>query len=235
MITLPPPVFSTRWRDADISVFAADFSSPLTPAMAASVLSAEEMERAERFHFPDDRERWIRSRALLRLSLADRLNATAASLTFQLSTRGKPRLPGHPGCHFNLSHSGDMVAVAIRPGPVGIDIERRRDNLPVVSLAAHAFLPDEAAAIRTAAHPHALFYQLWTAKEAVMKCTGLGMCLPPGEISVSSQNGAPSLATCSGGGSFSVLSLPVANNYSLAVAVLTGSTAPAHLHVSVPA
>jgi 4'-phosphopantetheinyl transferase len=177
----------------------------------------------------------MRSRALLRLCLSEHLHVPAGSLTFQLSTRGKPRLPQHPACHFNLSHSADMAAIALRPAPVGIDIEHRRDNLPVDSLATHAFLPDEAAAIRNADDPHSLFYQFWTAKEAVMKCTGLGMSLPPAKIAVARENGAPKTASCSGGGSFSLLSLPVTNGYSLAVAIFTGSAQATHSPASAPA
>jgi phosphopantetheinyl transferase len=40
------------------------------------------------------------------------------------------------------------------------------------------------AALAANSSPHRLFYQLWTVREAVMKCTGLGMSLPPAVIAV---------------------------------------------------
>jgi 4'-phosphopantetheinyl transferase len=208
MIPLPPSLFSTRWRNTDISVFAANGQSTLGLSSAESVLSREEKERAARFHFPKDRDRWVRSRALLRLSLSKRLGVRPESLSFRSGACGKPWLPQHPECHFNLSHSADFVAVAVGPEPVGIDIEHLRDNLPVASLATHAFQPQEAEAIKAASNGQRLFYHLWTAKEAVMKCTGRGMSLPPSDIAVSLVDDSPRSARCNGGSLFSLLSLP---------------------------
>lgn len=45
---------------------------------------------------------------------------------FERTATGKPYLPGGP--HFSLSRTAGMAAIAIsRAGPVGIDIERKRD------------------------------------------------------------------------------------------------------------
>ena len=138
---LSPPVFTTRWRGIDIAVFATDDQSPLTLPEASALLSGGECERADRFHFDEDCSRWTRARALLRLHLAARLDCPAAGLVFETGPQGKPFLPDHPGFHFNLSHSGDLVAIATGPHPAGIDIERIQENLDVIPLSEHAFLP----------------------------------------------------------------------------------------------
>lgn len=170
----------------------------------------------------------MRSRALLRLSLARHLSVGAESLTFKAGACGKPWLPLHPKCHFNLSHSGDFVAVAIGSEPVGIDIEHLRDNLPVASLATHAFQPQETAAIKAAPDGQLLFYHFWTAKEAVMKCTGRGMTLPPSDIAVQLENNAPRSARCNEGSLFSLLSLPFPSGYALTAARRANSIPAVH-------
>lgn len=184
MNALPSAVWATQWGHVAIFVFATGDDSAVSLADASAVLSSGERTRAARFRFDPDRERWMRSRALLRLSLADRLRLPAKSLAFHSSPHGKPRLPAHPECHFNLSHSGDFTAVAMAPEPAGIDIEKADETIEATSLAAHAFPPADAAAIASSSAPHLLFYRLWTAREAVMKVTGLGMALPPDSISV---------------------------------------------------
>jgi 4'-phosphopantetheinyl transferase len=221
MRSLPPAVFCTQWRDNEIAVFATAGPSAVSLEDAVAIFSPEENARAARFHFEEDRERWTRSRALLRLWLALRLEVSPESLVFETGSHGKLSLRAHPRCHFNLSHSGSLVALAAGPEPVGIDIEHCRD-LPFASLATHAFRPEEIAAIQSSVDPGGLFYQLWTAKEAVMKCTGQGMSLPPADIDISMKDSVPSSASCSGGRRYALLSLTLPGGYSLAAAVFAG-------------
>jgi len=194
----PPPVWSASWRGADLLVFATGGESPLSLDAAAAVLSGDEQERAARFHFQKDRERWIRSRALLRLVLGERLGLDAQALEFKIGAYGKPSLM-RPGdrispLHFNLSHSGACAAVAVAEQPVGVDIEIWNPGFDVHEVASFSFHADEAEAVRRSAEPERLFRQVWTAKEAVMKCCGQGMQIPPGSVRLEFRNGLPASA-----------------------------------------
>ena len=210
MNTLPPACWSTQWLGMEISVFATGDDSPQSLADAAAVLNDEEKSRAARFHFAADRERWMRSRALLRRTLSVRLGTDPSGLQFITAANGKPALMqkafGMIGSadesaegnlriplEFNLSHSGSFAAIAVSTEPVGVDIEAWKEDLPVADLAAHEFRKDESAAIGNSSEPHLLFYRLWTAKEAVMKCTGLGLSLPPASIQI---HGDPGFGNC---------------------------------------
>lgn len=84
---------------------------------------------------------------------------------------GKPYLPAYPGLHFSLSHSGNFVVCAISSVPVGVDLELPRTVHPGV--AARWFSPEEQALLAQA--PSA-FFDLWMAKEAVLKEIGCGLC-----------------------------------------------------------
>lgn len=88
---------------------------------------------------------------------------------------GKPEVPGSD-FHFNLSHSGDYVALVIGKCPVGIDIQEHRkfkNDIPK-----RFFCQEEAAHIgkkKTEEEKQNLFFRYWSAKESFVKLTGEGM------------------------------------------------------------
>ena len=102
----------------------------------------------------------------------------ADSLPLVPDAYGKPRLaaPNAPG--FNLSHSGEVVLLAIARGTEpGIDVEALRPRPRALQLAQRYFTAAEAAALarRSETDCQQAFYQLWTAKEAVLKALGRGL------------------------------------------------------------
>lgn len=141
-----------------------------------ATLDATERERADAFRKPDDQRRFIVAHAAVRRLLGERLGRAPATLEFVIGEHGKPAL-ADGAAHFNLSHSGDVAAIAFGPGPVGVDVEAPRSLRRVHDLAASTFAPGEIARVRDAADPLQAFLQIWTAKEAVVKATGLGLTL----------------------------------------------------------
>lgn len=121
--------------------------------------------------------------------------------------RGKPRLANDPGeLAINLSHSGELLLAAVTRGrEVGVDVERAKPERDLVGIAARAFQPVDARAVREATGEDRtrLFYELWTRHEARLKCLGVGLA---GE----STEPAPPVA---------VENLPVDPGYAAAVAV----------------
>lgn len=79
----------------------------------------------------------------------------------------------HEPWHFNLSHSGQQIAIAFASSPVGIDIEYQRD-VEVKTLAAHYFKNEP-----WVSHSLATFYQAWVCKEALLKAKGIGLRVDP--------------------------------------------------------
>jgi 4'-phosphopantetheinyl transferase len=59
-----------------------------------SVLSPDEITRAERFHFQRDQKRFVRCRAALRDILGRYLNLPPAGIRFRYQSNGKPELFG---------------------------------------------------------------------------------------------------------------------------------------------
>jgi 4'-phosphopantetheinyl transferase len=144
-------------------------------------MSAGERRRAAAFSDPQLAALYRTARSGLRLVLAAYLQADPRWLTFRSTANGKPALAGcaaRQRLHFNLSHSGQRIAVAVsRGGIVGVDIERVRSVAKAPLLAARFFGEEERAllaAVDPLTYPCA-FFRLWTLKEAFVKASGLGL------------------------------------------------------------
>lgn len=151
----------------------------------AHLLVAEETARAARFRFAGDREAFVLSRVLLRGRLA--VLTGRSDRVFVLGPHGKPALPGSDGLRFSLSHCRNMVACAFADGcEVGADVEPRFRGGDLMALARSQFAPAEIAALERCAAPDrpSLFTNIWAAKEAVAKVTGLGLSMDLASFSV---------------------------------------------------
>jgi 4'-phosphopantetheinyl transferase len=160
------------------------------------LLSPEERERAERFHFAADRQRSILARGLSRLLLGHCAGRAANQLQFHHGKFGKPILAGglHPSLQFNVSHSGDIVLIALSRGrALGIDIERIRMDVAIREIAARFFSAGECSALETVAPAsrYEAFFACWTRKEAYLKARGDGLSLPLAQFDVSLLPGDP--------------------------------------------
>ena len=113
---------------------------------------------------------------------AQRLNQALAWLTEQqllpfvpvqisVNIHGKPFFADLPALHFSLSHCQSEWVCLIASAPVGIDIEQIR-GCRQEAIARRFFHPLEQAWLMQ--HPQA-FFQIWTAKESVVKWSGTGI------------------------------------------------------------
>ena len=123
------------------------------------------------------RTRFVIARGLRRRMLDEATQIRAADLRFLEDGESKPRVLDAQGWDFNISHAGEYVACAVARGQVGVDIEQIRPVREMESIVERYFHPDEAAEWR--ALPPGLreeaFFVLWSAREAAMKCLGLGL------------------------------------------------------------
>lgn len=159
--------------------------------MAESLVSEEELRRAERFHFSDGRRRFLTGRALLRALLGRYTGVSARELRLVVGDHGKPALEPSstaPRCHFNLSHSQDRVVIAIaQSSPVGVDVERLRPAPHAEQIVRRFFSPGERAAYERLPRSLKLraFFSLWARKEAFVKALGTGLRTPFRSFTVS--------------------------------------------------
>jgi 4'-phosphopantetheinyl transferase len=160
----------------------------LRTALAAD-LNPVTLAKLDRFHRVQDRDRGLAAHSLLRRLLAAVAGGTPSELV--LSTRcagcgetdhGKPYLDAGtslPPVEVNLSHSGELVCVALTaPGvQVGVDVEQRR-AVDWATLRRSVFADAEWAVAEQAADPERHRMDAWARKEASVKSSGHGLSLP---------------------------------------------------------
>jgi 4'-phosphopantetheinyl transferase len=139
-------------------------------------LDASEHARAANYVRPQDGVRFAASRAALRLILARYLGCEPGRVELRVGPRGQPRLAGDD-IRFSLARSNGLALVAVSVGLVGTDLERLEPRAGLADMAAARFTAAETACITAGCggSPTESFYRHWTAKEAYLKATGLGL------------------------------------------------------------
>jgi 4'-phosphopantetheinyl transferase len=145
-----------------------------------ALLTVDEQERAGRFYFERDRQRYITGRGFLRLLLGAYLQADASQIRFSYTTYGKPILAGVQPIplNFNLSHSADKILYAFTPAiQMGIDLEHVQPMPDEDHFAKLYFSARESRQLGAldGAEKTAAFFKLWTAKESYLKAVGAGL------------------------------------------------------------
>ena len=159
------------------------------------ILSTDEMDRANRFHFERDKNRFIAARVILRRILGSYLETDPQEIQFGYTSHGKPVLASHSypnPLSFNLSHSGAFALFAITPcRSIGIDMELVRHDIDVLGIARRFFSKTEISSIEQAhkSKLHETFFQYWTRKEAFLKAIGKGISFLMEKVDVSLTNG----------------------------------------------
>lgn len=162
---------------------------PATVERLLEIIEPGERERAYRFHFRRDRERFVVARAALRQILAGYLRGTPEQVRFTYSPYGKPGLEG-ASCDlkFNVSHSNEVALYAFAHGcEVGLDVEFVREDFAVMEIANQFFSEREVAALRLLPPDTRTmaFFNCWTRKEAYIKARGEGLSHPLDRFAVS--------------------------------------------------
>tara|TARA_R110002074_G_scaffold228259_2_gene399818 strand:- start:16851 stop:17585 length:735 start_codon:yes stop_codon:yes gene_type:complete len=142
-----------------------------------ALLSTAERNKINRLRNPVHQTRSLAMRAQLRLLLANYLQLEPGLINFETTEFGKPYIIDS-AFSFNVSHSEDSALVVISNcAHVGVDIEHWRtlDNLQGV--VDRNFSDDEKKDWKLIAENQreAVFFDIWTRKEAFIKATGRGL------------------------------------------------------------
>lgn len=148
-----------------------------TLAQCLDVLDDGERARAAALANPRDRQQYAVAHGALRILVGRELGTPPAALAWIPGRYGKPELaPPWSAVHTSLSHSGDMIAVAVSSDrPAGADIQHLVTDLDSAWLSARFFPPEEARYVAAGHDEHARadrFAHLWARKEAVVKAAG---------------------------------------------------------------
>lgn len=154
------------------------------------ILTREEARRANGIAFGPLRHAFVVVHGALRHLLSRYLDLCPGDVRITYGSHGKPTLASRRDLQFNLTHSGELAAIAITSGcEVGIDLEAIRPTPDLLRVADSVFRAEEAAEIRSL--PPYLraqgFFHCWVRKEACIKATGAGLSTPLNSFSVTAQ------------------------------------------------
>jgi 4'-phosphopantetheinyl transferase len=154
------------------------------------LLNETEKKRACQFKFKDSRLNFIICRGILRFLLSRYLYEDPKSVGIMQDPEGKPELAADSHQHalkFNLSHSNEICLIALsRNLDLGIDVEEKKPLADLDDMA-KSFLTEREFTIFLSCPPGdklTLFYNLWSAKEAVLKAMGCGLMIQPNQIEI---------------------------------------------------
>ncbi|MBI3243492.1 MAG: 4'-phosphopantetheinyl transferase superfamily protein [Chloroflexi bacterium] len=188
----PSPPASPALRGNDVHLWRADLNQPSRVlSQLAQTLSADEHQRAERFHFDVHRHHFIVGRGFLRTVLASYLGIEPDQVQFNYGPQGKPGLQnsgGFPGLQFNLAHSHELAVLAVtQDREIGVDVEYIRPVLDMEQVAARNFSPRENVILNSlpVSERQPAFFTCWTRKEAYIKAIGEGLSRPLDQFDVS--------------------------------------------------
>ena len=154
-------------------------------ASARALLSDRERARADRFVYDRHRRRYTVAQVHLRRALGRLVGTRPERIRFSHGKHGKPYLGDGPS--FNQSHCGERIMIAVaNEGRLGVDIEKVRTVRLMAKLAEKHFARDEVTLLRAtpARDRQAMFFRLWTHKEAFTKALGVGLTIPLRSFSV---------------------------------------------------
>lgn len=206
----------------EIHIWAADLTLS-APQLKHSIalLSPDECERANRFHFPIHRQRFIAARSMLRTLISLYTAVKPEDVIFSYNENKKPFLeaPQYNQLQFNLSHSDNMAVYAFTvKHAVGIDIEKMEEDYNQ-NVAQRFFSQTEKDALLQLPKSERMagFYRIWARKEALIKATGKGLSTLLSTFSVS-VNDAFEVVMLDNKESWSLLTIAIHPAYQSAVA-----------------
>ena len=153
-----------------------------------SLLSTEEIKKHNRFHFPEDKHRYLVSHAFVRQVLSKYLNKQPGELEFHYTRNGKPEVLLNQNdqiVRFNLSHTKGLTACIVTINDAcGIDTEKIDHKTASIDVARLMFSNSEFKFLKSLSGHSFLaeFFSRWTLREAYVKALGHGIDYPTNKL-----------------------------------------------------
>ncbi|MCI8472300.1 MAG: 4'-phosphopantetheinyl transferase superfamily protein [Clostridiales bacterium] len=141
------------------------------------LIAPDKKSKLDNYKSDIDKKLGLYADLLLRIAIHQDLNIENSDIKLSTNSYGKPFLKNNQDYHFNISHTHNMIAVAISSNPVGVDVERTREI--DTGIAKRFFTKREQNYIEKSQDDlYERFFEIWTKKEAYIKCTGKGLSVP---------------------------------------------------------
>ena len=148
------------------------YTDKLLEEKLLSYLTEEEIIKSKDYKSEIAKINYLVSRAILNLVLKCLLEKEIDDLIVKRDKNNKPYLENTIGLKFNISHTEGLVLLAFFKREVGVDVEIINYKFEFKDILENCFTKDE---IINIDNNIISFYRYWTAKEAYLKCDGIGL------------------------------------------------------------
>lgn len=151
------------------------------------LIAHDKKARLDNYKSDIDKKLGLYADLLVRIAIYQDLSIENCDIEFDTNGYGKPHLINDQEYHFNISHTHNMIAVAISNNPVGVDVEQIREI--DIGIAKRFFTEREQNYIEKSQDDlYERFFEIWTKKEAYIKCTGKGLSAPLNSFDVTDKS-----------------------------------------------
>ena len=157
------------------------YTDKLLEEKLLSYLTEDEIIKSKDYKSEIAKINYIASRAILNLVLKCLLEKEIDDLKVKRDKNNKPYVESTLGLKFNISHTEGLVLLAFFKREVGVDVEKINYKFEFNDILENCFTKDE---IINIDNNIISFYRHWTAKEAYLKCAGIGLIRNLKEIEI---------------------------------------------------
>lgn len=144
-------------------------------------LTKEEIIKSEDYKSEIAKINYLASRTILNLVLKCLLEKEIDDLIVKRDKNNKPYVESTLRLKFNISHTEGLVLLAFFKREVGVDVEKINYKFEFKDILENCFTKDE---IINIDNNIISFHRYWTAKEAYLKCDGIGLIRNLKEIEI---------------------------------------------------
>lgn len=149
------------------------------------LIAPDKKARLDNYKSDIDKKLGLYADLLARVAIHQDLNIENSDIEFGANSYGKPFLINNQDYHFNISHTRNMIALAISDNAVGVDVEKIREIDTGISK--RFFTLREQNHIEKAQDDlYERFFEIWTKKEAYIKYIGKGLSVSLNSFDVTS-------------------------------------------------
>lgn len=151
------------------------------------LISPDRKVKLDNFKFDIDKKLGLYADLLIRVAINQDLNIENGDIEFSTNNYGKPFFKNNQYYYFNVSHTRNMIAVAISNNPVGVDVEKIGEI--DLGIAKRFFTENELNYIEESQdNTYERFFEIWTKKEAYIKYIDKGLSVTLNSFDVTGKN-----------------------------------------------
>lgn len=137
------------------------------------LVSQEKQHEINKYQNFIDKKCSLYAQIAVKLIVGKELKIDCKNINILEDSLGKPYIENTKNIKFNISHAGNIIVIGFSNKSIGVDIEF--ECIDSIKIAKRFFTKKEYEFIKKDVNPPTAFLEIWTKKEAYVKCLGTGL------------------------------------------------------------